>query len=105
MKRKMVVLILALILGLYCNTAHSHNDNWIPATNIVPVYNVAPKNAPIVPVYIYNQPLYTLNYQWVPYYYSVPVITEKRCWFLKREKQINYVPQIYWNLQPVYYKW
>lgn len=96
----MVVLGLALMLVLYCNTGYCHNE-WVPANSVVPTTVV--QNVP-APLYVYPQPLYTVNYQLVPYYYTVPVVTEKRCWFLRRERQITYLPQVYWRFQPVYYR-
>ena len=60
--------------------------------------------------YNYVVPQPTIVYGWVPYYYNVPVVTERRCWFLRKERQITYQPQVQWYYQPYiidngYYKY
>jgi hypothetical protein len=55
-----------------------------------------------VPAVTYVIPQPTVVYGWVPYYYSVPVVTERRCWFLRRERQITYQSQMQWHYQPFY---
>ena len=55
-----------------------------------------------VPSMMYAVPQPTVVYGWVPYYYNVPVVTEKRCWFLRKERQIIYQPQLQWYYQPLY---
>ncbi len=55
-----------------------------------------------VPVTTYVVPQPSVVYGWVPYYYNVPVITERRCWFLRRERQVTYQPQVQWNYQPLF---
>ena len=57
-----------------------------------------------VPAVTYVVPQSTVIYGWVPYYHNVPVVTERRCWFLRKERQVTYIPQVYWGLQPVYYR-
>jgi len=51
--------------------------------------------------YVIPQPP-SLVYGWVPYYYNVPVVIERRCWFLRKERQITYRPQLQWYYQPLY---
>tara|TARA_E500000178_G_scaffold338663_1_gene379229 strand:- start:993 stop:1280 length:288 start_codon:yes stop_codon:yes gene_type:complete len=55
-----------------------------------------------VPAVTYVVPQPTVVYGWVPYYYNVPVVTERRCWFLRRERQVTYQPQVQWNYQPLF---
>lgn len=63
-----------------------------------------PYGTPLVvtphPVYIAPQPI--MQYQWVPYYYNVPVITYKYRWCFKREKVITYQPTMKWIYRPYY---
>ena len=57
-----------------------------------------------VPAVTYMVPQPTVIYGWVPYYYNVPVVTERRCWFLRKERHITYQPQLQWYYQPLYYR-
>ena len=57
-----------------------------------------------VPAVTYMVPQPTVIYGWVPYYHNVPVVTERRCWFLRKERHITYQPQLQWYYQPLYYR-
>tara|TARA_B100001778_G_scaffold161343_1_gene132525 strand:+ start:102 stop:392 length:291 start_codon:yes stop_codon:yes gene_type:complete len=57
-----------------------------------------------VPSVTYVVPQTTVVYGWVPYYYNAPVVTERRCWFLRKERRITYQPQLQWYYQPLYYR-
>ena len=75
-----------------------YTDGWVAS---VPVAQPMVVTTPIPAVtYIVPQP--TLIYGWTPYYYNVPVVTERRCWFLRRERQITYHPRVEWIYQPVW---
>lgn len=91
---------LFLTVALWASIGYT--GEWIAS---VPFSTPAPMvvTTPI-PVTTYVIPQPTIVYGWVPYYYNVPVVTEKRCWFLRREKQITYQPQVQWQYQPLYYR-
>ncbi len=79
-----------------------YTDGWVasvPAVAPPPMVVTTP-----VPAVTYVVPQPTVVYGWVPYYYNVPVVTERRCWFLRREKQITYQPQVQWYYKPLYYR-
>ena len=77
-----------------------YTDGWVASVPVAP----APPMVVTTPVpavtYVVPQP--TAIYSWVPYYYNVPVVTERRCWFLRKERQITYQPQLQWYYQPLY---
>ena len=103
MKRKMVVLGLAFILGLYCNTGYSHTE-WVSASPTVATYPII--EAPLVPSVTYTTytiPVNYVIYQWVPVYTNRPVAVNTWGVFFKRQ-QVIYQPQIEWVLQPIYYR-
>ena len=78
-----------------------YTNEWVASVPVAPAPMVVTTPIPTVS-YVVPQP--TVVYGWVPYYYSVPVIAERRCWFLRKERQITYQPQIQWNYQPLYYR-
>ena len=77
-----------------------YTDGWVASVPVAP----APPMVVTTPVpavtYVVPQP--TAIYSWVPYYYNVPVVTERRCWFLRRERRIIYQPRVEWIYQPVW---
>lgn len=102
MRKKMVVLALAFILGLYCNAGYC-DSGWMAASPIVATYPVI--ETPLVPAITYSTyalPANYVRYQWVPVYTSKPVIINTLGVFCKRQ-QVIYQPQIEWVLQPIYY--
>jgi len=103
MKRKMVVLGLAFMLGLYCNTGYSHGE-WVAASPTVATYPVI--ETPLVPTVTYTTytvPVNYVRYQWVPVYTNKPVAVNT--WgILCKKQQVIYQPQLEWVLQPIYYR-
>ena len=100
MKRKMVVLGLAFILGLYCNTGYSHGE-WVAAAPVAATYPVI--ETPSVTYTTYTIPVNYVRYQWVPVYTNRPVAVNTWGIFCKKQ-QVVYQPQIEWVLQPIYYR-
>ena len=92
-----------LFLTVALWTSIGYTGEWVASAP------VAPAPPPIVvetqvPAITYVVPQPTIVYGWVPYYYNVPVVTERRCWFLRKERQITYQPQVQWYYQPLYYR-
>ena len=85
-----------LFLAIALWTSIGYTDEWV----------ASPAPIPAVPRVIYPQeiittyPRPTLTYGLVPYYYNLPVVTERRCWFLRRERYVTYEPQVRWYYQP-----
>ena len=80
----------------------SYSNEWIASVPVVappPMVVTTP-----VPAIAYVVPQPTVVYGWVPYYYNARIITERRCWFLRKERQITYSPQVQWYYQPLYYR-
>ncbi len=80
-----------------------YTGEWVASVPVTPAPPPMVVETPL-PAVTYVVPQPTVVYGWVPYYYNVPVITERRCWFLRRERQITYQPQVQWNYQPLYYR-
>lgn len=78
-----------------------YTNEWVASVPVAPVPPPMVVTTP-VPAVTYVVPQPTVVYSWVPYYYTVPVVTEKRCWFLRRERQITYQPKVQWYYQPLY---
>ena len=77
-----------------------YTGEWVAGSPVA--YPPTMVTTPIPTVtYVIPQPP-SLGYGWVPHYYNVPVVTERRCWFLRRERQIVYQPQIQWYYQPLF---
>jgi len=103
MKRKMVVLGLAFILGLYCNIGYSHTE-WIAATPTATIYpTVETPPIPTVTYTTYTIPVNYVRYQWVPIYVNKPIAVNTWGIFCKKQ-QVIYQPQLEWVLQPIYYR-
>lgn len=103
MKRKMVVLALVFILGLYCNTGYTYGE-WVAVPTATLTYPLI--ETPLVPSTTYTTytiPINHVRYQWVPVYTNRP-ITVNTWGILCRKQQIIYQTQIEWVLQPVYYR-
>jgi hypothetical protein len=90
---------LFLTVALWASIGYT--GEWVASVPVAPPPMVVTTPVPTV-TYVAPQP--TVVYGWVPYYYSVPVVTERRCWFLRRERQITYQPQVQWYCQPLYYR-
>ena len=92
-----------LFLSIALWATVGHTGEWVASVPPAP----APPTPTVVvqspvPAVTYVVPQPTVLYGWVPYYYNVPVVTERRCWFLRRERQITYQPQVQWYYQPMY---
>jgi len=89
---------LFLTVALWASIGYT--GEWVASVPVTPPPPMV-VTTPVPPVtYVVPQP--TVVYSWVPYYYSVPVVTERRCWFLRRERQITYQPQVQWYYQPIW---
>jgi hypothetical protein len=73
-----------------------YTGEWVASVPVAPAPPPLVVETP-VPTVTYAVPQPTVVYGWTPYYYTVPVITERRCWFLRRERKITYSPQIFWH--------
>ena len=69
-----------------------YTGEWVASVPVPPMVVTTP-----VPAVTYVVPQPTVVYGWSPYYYNVPVIIERRGWFLRRERKITYSPQIFWH--------
>lgn len=92
--------MLFCVILYICSFAQAFAGQWVAYTPSVvspPVVEV-----PAFPTATYRTALYPVyEYQWVPYYYNVPIdFIEYRLFCQKR--RIIFVPQINWVLQPVY---
>ena len=92
-----------LFLTVALWTSIGHAGEWVASVPVTPVLPPLVVETP-VPTISYVVPQPTVVYGWVPYYYNVPVITERRCWLLRRERTITYQPQLQWNYLPLYYR-
>ena len=89
---------LFLTVALWASIGYT--GEWVASVPVAPAPPPMVVTTPVPPVtYVVPQP--STVYGWVPYYYSVPVVTERR-WFLRRERQITYRPQTHWYYQPLY---
>jgi hypothetical protein len=89
---------LFLTVALWASVGYT--GEWVAS---VPVVSPPPMMVTTpVPVATYVVPQPRVVYGWVPYYYNVPVVTERRCWFLRRERQLTYQPQVQWYYQPLF---
>jgi len=75
-----------------------YTGEWVASVPAAPPMAVTTP----IPAVTYIVPQPTVIYGWTPYYYNVPVVTERRCWFLRKERQITYIPQVQWYYQPLY---
>ena len=75
-----------------------YTGEWVAGVPVAPPMVVTTP----IPAVTYIVPQPTVIYGWTPYYYNVPVVTERRCWFLRKERQITYIPQVQWYYQPLY---
>jgi hypothetical protein len=91
-----------LFLTIALWSSIGYTGEWISSVPVAPVPPMVITTP--VPAVTYVVPQPTVVYGLVPYYYNVPVITERRCWFLRRERQITYQPQVQWYYQPLYYR-
>mgnify|MGYP000952165464 CR=1 FL=1 len=90
-----------LFLTVALWTSIGYSGEWVASVPAPPPMVVANP----VPAITYVAPQPTVVYGWVPYYYHVPVVTERRCWFLRKERQITYQPQVQWYYQPQNWCW
>ena len=93
--------LLFLIVALW--TSIGYTGEWVASAPVAPALPPMVITTP-APAVTYVVPRTPMVYGWVPHYYSVPVVTERRCWFLRKERQVTYIPQVYWGLQPIYYR-
>lgn len=99
----MVVLGLAFILALCCNTGYCHTE-WVAASATVATYPVIETPLrPSITYATYTFPVNYVRYQWVPVYTNKPVVINTWGVFCKKQ-QVVYQPQIEWVLQPIYYR-
>jgi hypothetical protein len=75
-----------------------YTGEWVASVPAAPPMMVTTP----VPAVTYIAPQPTVIYGWTPYYYNVPVVTERRCWFLRKERHITYIPQVQWYYHPLY---
>jgi hypothetical protein len=90
---------LFLTVALWASIGYT--GEWVASVPVAPPPMVVTTPVPTV---TYTVPQPTVFYGWVPYYYNVPVVTERRCWFLRKERTITYQPQLQWYYQPLYYR-
>ena len=90
---------LFLTVALWASIGYT--GEWVASVPVTPAPPPLVVETP-VPAVTYVVPQPTVVYGWVPYYYSVPVVTERRCWFLRKERQITYQPQVQWYYQPIW---
>ena len=79
-----------------------YTGEWVASVPSVPTPPMVVTTP--IPAITYAVPQPTVVYGWTPYYYNMPVITERRCWFLRKERQITYIPQVQWQYRPLYYR-
>lgn len=88
-----------LFLTVALWTSIGYTGEWVASVPVTP----APPMVVTTPVpavsYVVSQPIV---YGWVPYYYNIPVVTERRCWFLRRERTITYQPRVEWTYRPIW---
>lgn len=92
-----------LFLTVALWTSIGYAGEWVASVPVTPAPPPLVVETP-VPAITYVVPQPTAVYGWVPYYYNVPVVKERRCWFLRKERQITYLPQVQWYYQPLYYR-
>ena len=81
-----------------------YTGEWVASVPVTPAPPPMVVTTPVPPV-TYIVPQTTVVYGWVPYYYNVPVVTERRSWFLRKERQITYQPtSSFCYYQPLYYR-
>lgn len=92
--------LLFLIVALWGSIGYT--GEWVASSGIPEsIHNIGQLLPPPV-IQTYTIPRPTVVYGVVPYYYNLPVIRERRCWFLRKERQIIYQPQVQWYYQPLY---
>lgn len=89
-----------LFLTVALWTSIGYTQEWVASVPSVASPPMVVTTQVPVPTYVVPQP--SVVYGWVPYYYNVPVITERRCWFLRRERQVTYQPQVQWYYKPLF---
>ena len=77
-----------------------YTGEWVASVPVAPAPPPMVVTTP-VPAVTYAVPQPTVVYSWIPYYYNVPVVTERRCWFLRKERQITYLPRVQWYYRPL----
>ena len=81
-----------------------YTDEWVAGVPVAPAPSPPMVVETPVPAIMYVAPQPTIVYGWVPQYYSVPVVTEKRCWFLRKQWEVKYHPYVQWHYKPLYYR-
>tara|TARA_R100000278_G_scaffold8165_1_gene10324 strand:- start:986 stop:1288 length:303 start_codon:yes stop_codon:yes gene_type:complete len=91
-----------LFLAIALWASIGYTDEWVASPTPLPqsIHSLGQILPPPTVIVEKTYPSPTLTYGLVPYYYNVPVVTERRSWFLRREKRITYQPQIQWYYQP-----
>lgn len=98
MKRKMVVLGLAFMLGLCCKISYGDNYYYYSPPSVI---NYPIVQVPVIPNRTYST-YYTprIRYEWVPFY-TQTLLKPAPAYGFKWLRQPTYVPHTEWRLIPI----